>query len=117
MKDIMARESSDKTQIVPSFGFNPDDKLGIQGSLFANDPIKDLADDLIKFFKGRSLSFRELFDEHNVGTHFIEANYKAAIIRLEEENKITTVPPAQNRIRSGKITCGDSVQIIFPGEN
>ncbi|MDZ7794722.1 MAG: three-Cys-motif partner protein TcmP [Spirochaetia bacterium] len=51
MKDIMARESSNKTQEVPSFEYNPADALPKQSLLFQlSRPLDELRDELLTSF-------------------------------------------------------------------
>jgi len=50
-----------------------------------------------------------------VGKRYISRNYKDALIGLESQNRIETVPPARERRKiKGQMTFGDSVKVKFP---
>ena len=114
MKEIMAKESSDSEQGVPSFEYNPAPYR--QTLLFGySRPLDDLADMLLTNFAGRTMTMRQIFDLHNVGTPYVERNYKDILTNLEIEGKIQAEPPASNRPkRDGKVTFGPKVKVTFP---
>jgi three-Cys-motif partner protein len=115
MKTIMAKESSGLHSQVPSFDYDPLDKHR-QGAppLFEIEvSIPDLKAALLKEFRGQSVTFGNLFDTHNVGLNFVIDNYRQAIIELEREEKIEAFPPARERWKGGKLTCGKDVVISF----
>ncbi len=91
MKEIMAKESSSSDEGVPSFEYNPVDRTRIkQGLLFKlSTPIEDLGNNLLEVFNGQSVSMREIYEKHSIDTPFISKNYKAALLTLEKEGKIT----------------------------
>src|SRR5690606_22194835 len=101
----------------PTFEFNP--KIvnkPKQVNLFTGivGPFIDFCNDLIKHFKGRTLSVEEVYEEHNLNKPYIKSNYKNALLKLEEENKIIASPPADKRRKiKGKLTMGDNVLITF----
>lgn len=110
MKDIMAKSSSETEQGVPTFEYAPVEAK--QQTLFdETHPLDDLVEMLLNDFAGRTISAKELFEQHHVGKRFVAANYKEALKRLEQENKIRTSPPAQERKSN---TLGDRVVISFP---
>lgn len=112
MKGIMAGESSSAAQGVASFQYSPADERFPM--LFAlSRPLDDLADDLLKKFSGRRLTVQQIFDLHNVGTPYIMPNYKAALMKLEAEGKITC-DPADRPMRKGERTMADHVTVTFP---
>ena len=113
-KEIMAKESSQTEQGVPSFEFNP--RVLNQGLLFdLATPLDDLQDMLVKKFAGRTMSMVDVYNNHHIGRRFIKANYKDALNDLEEAGKITVVPPAHKRqVRDGKRTMADTVKVTFP---
>jgi hypothetical protein len=113
MKDIMARASSTVDQGVPSFEYSPaDERCPLLFSL--NRPLETLATDLLVQFKGRRMTMREVYTEHNVGTPFIAANYKRVLTDLEASGAITADPPAEKRpIRKGERSFGDNVLVKF----
>ena len=116
MKEIMAAESSDFDQGVPSFAYSRSLDESETPLLFSLDrPLELLADSLIEHFEGQILTMKEVFERHHVGTRYIERNYKTALNRLENEGKIVANPPAAQRPkRSGEVTFGPRVQVRFP---
>ncbi len=110
MKGIMARESSAMAQGVPSFEYNPADIR--QPLLFElTRPINDLAEMLMTTFAGQTLSMRAIYEYHNVGTPYIDRNYKEVLLQLEQQGRITANPPLSER-RKG--TFSDKVIVSFP---
>ena len=111
MKEIMAKESSELEQGVPSFEYNPWATYQ-QPLLFEySRPLDDLAGMLLTDFSGRTLTMKQIFDQHNVGTPYISKNYKDILIKLEADGEIQTNPPSDKR-RKG--TFGDKVKVMFP---
>jgi three-Cys-motif partner protein len=115
MKRIMAEESTDSEQGVPSFEYNPW-ATDQQPLLFEySRPLDDLAGMLLTDFAGRTMTMKQIFDQHNVGTSYIEKNYKDVLANLEIEGKIRAEPPASTRPkRKGKVTFADKVKVTFP---
>lgn len=111
MKEIMAKESSEKTQGVASFEYNP---ATLQQSLLfeLTRPLEELEDMLLETFSGRTMAMEEIYSQHHVGKPFIKTNYKAALINLETQRKITVHSPAGKRRRKG--TFADSLRVTFP---
>ena len=114
MKMIMAKESTDLEQGVASFEYNPASRR--QPLLFQySRPLDDLAEMLLTDFAGRTMTMKQIFDQHNVGTPYISRNYKDILTKLETEGKIHTNPPANKRPkRKGKVTFADKVKVTFP---
>jgi three-Cys-motif partner protein len=114
MKDIMAKESSSDVQGVPSFEYTP--ATVRQTLLFEySRPLEDLEELLLTEFAGTTHTMREIFEQHNIGRRFVSRNYKDALISLEQQGKITTNPPAnQRRQQKGIPTFGDNVKVTFP---
>lgn len=114
MKEIMARESSEQEQGVPTFAYSPaSKKFPLLFELFR--PLDDLEKMLTKDFAGQRLSMNEVYMRHNVGKRYVRANYKRALTKLEAEGQIKTDPPADKRPkRLGAITFADTVVITFP---
>lgn len=108
MKGIMAGESSNSNQGVATFEYNPAD---IRSPLLFElaRPIDDLAEMLLKTFAGQTLTMKQIFERHNVGTPFISKNYKDVLQQLEQAGQIQATP-AKRR----KGTFGDSVLVTFP---
>ena len=108
MKEIMAKESSDAEQGVAKFEYNPVDAGMTQQLLFKlSRPLDDLGDMLLQDFAGRTLTMREIYEQHNVDRPFIKKNYKDVLKQLEEHQKITS---SQHR----KSTFADNVRVTFP---
>ncbi len=111
MKDIMAKESSEAEQGVPSFEYNRAAKYRPRMfpllAEFAPRPIDDLADMLMEKYAGKTISMEDIYHDHNVGRPFVKSNYKRALMKLEDEGKII-VP------KHRKGTFGDKVLATFP---
>lgn len=114
MKEVMAKESSSSAQGVPSFEYSPATEL--QPLLFnLNRPLEDLTDLLLQDFAGKQTSMRTIYENHNVGLPYVEANYKEVLTDLEIAGKITGDPPhTKRRKRNGKTTCADKTVFTFP---
>lgn len=111
MKEIMAKESSESEQGVPSFKYDPR-ATDQQPLLFEySRPLDDLAGMLLTDFADKTLTMKQIFDQHNVGTPYISRNYKDILIKLEADGEIQTNPPSDKR-RKG--TFGDKVKVTFP---
>ncbi|WP_254444701.1 three-Cys-motif partner protein TcmP [Anabaena sp. UHCC 0187] len=114
MKEIMAKESSEQNQGVPSFEYNP--ATVIQPLLFEfYRPLDELEQMLLNEFANKTITMQEIYMQHNVGRSYISKNYKTALINLEAQGKITADRPADKRPkRKGEITFADSVKVTFP---
>lgn len=111
MKRIMAEFSSHKYQNVATFEFNPH---LVDYGLFQPTPLDDLKHELLSKYRGQSLTVDEIFQSHNIGTPYIESNYKEALLSLEENNLIYANPPRDKRQkRNGKPTLSSNVIITF----
>lgn len=113
MKDIMAKESSLHTQGVPSFEYNPATRN--QPLLFElARPLDDLEAMLLESFSGRTMTMKEVYEQHHVGRPYISRNYKVALTNLESQGKVTADPPASKRPkRKGEVTFADAVKVKF----
>ena len=110
MKDIMATESTDLEQGVPSFEYNPASQR--QPLLFQySRPLDDLAEILLTDFAGKTMTRKQIYDQHNVGTRYIDKNYREGLIKLETDGKIQADPPADKRRRG---TFANHVKVTFP---
>jgi len=116
MKEIMAKQSSNAAQGVPSFEYCPADENC--PTLFElRRPLDDLGGMLLTDFAGQVLTFKELYERHSIGKPFVRNNYKNLLIDLEEKETISVEPPANKRKRLGQTTLGDKVKLIFPAED
>jgi len=116
MKEIMAKESSEQMQGVPSFEYNP---ATLQQPLLfeLTRPLEELESMLLDKFSGRSMTMKEVYDQHHVGKPYISKNYKTALGNLEAQNKIVADPPANKRRKmKGEVTFADSVKVAFPAK-
>ena len=114
MKGIMAHESSSASQGVASFEYSPADKRYPVLFRLAT-PLDELQDRLLGTFAGRTLTMRAIYEEHSPGTPFVETNYKDALVRLEEDDRVVADPPAEKRKKmAGKRTFADHVVVSFP---
>jgi three-Cys-motif partner protein len=113
MKDIMAKESSEQNQGVPSFEYNP--ATYKQPLLFEfYRPLDDLEEMLLDTFAGRTITMQDIYNQHHVGRRYISKNYKDALKNLEAKSKIVAEPPANKRRKSkGELTFADSVKVTF----
>ncbi len=114
MKGIMARESSEQNQGVPSFEFSPaSEKFPLLFEL--TRPLDDLEEMLLHEFAGETLSMREIYEHHNVGRPFVEANYKRVLASMEARGKIRAIPEMDKRPKkAGEVTFAGHVQVTFP---
>ncbi len=114
MKEIMAGESSEKEQGVPTFEYSPaSERFPLLFEL--SRPLDDLEEMLLRDFAGQKLLMRAIYERHSVGKRYIKINYKRALTNLESAGKIRTDPPANKRPkRHGVVTFGDSVVVAFP---
>ncbi len=114
MKGIMAKESSEQNQGVPSFEYNP--ATSMQPLLFElYRPLDELEAMLLDTFAGKTITMKEIYLQHNVGKSYISKNYRTALNNLEGQGKITAEKPAHQRPkRNGEITFADSTKVTFP---
>ncbi|MEH2265062.1 three-Cys-motif partner protein TcmP [Nostoc sp.] len=114
MKDIMANESSEQNQGVPSFEYNP--ATYRQPLLFEfYRPLDDLEEMLLDKFADRTITMQDIYEQHHVGRRYISKNYKAALKNLEAKGNIAADPPVNKRRKNkGETTFADSVKVTFP---
>jgi len=111
MKGIMAKESSEKIQGVPSFVYNP--ATSRQPFLFElTRPLEDLESMLLDNFAGKTMTMKNIYDQHHVGKPYISSNYKEALKNLEQQGKITVTDPLKRQRRKG--TFADYLEVTFP---
>lgn len=114
MKEIMAKFSSTVDEI-PTYEFNPrQHSVDTTITLFGDNlgRMADFRQELLDFFKGRTLTVEEIFLEHNVGRPYTLKNYKTALLRLEMDGKITCNPSKRKKM-NGKLTMGNTVSVTF----
>ncbi len=118
MKDIMANMSSISLRQRSRLGFDAAD-VGQpkQGLLFASEDL--LAEELIAYFAGQSISVGRLFQQHHLESEHPQSHYRDALKQLEKEGRVQCDPPAGKRNPN---TIADDVTVMFPpregdGEN
>ncbi len=90
MKKIMAKQSSEKPQGVPSFQFLPATSSK-QGLLFElNRPLEDLQNLLLQYFRGQQKTMKEIYEEHSVDKPYLEKNYRDVLKQMEDKGIIKT---------------------------
>jgi len=113
MKDIMAKYSVQTLDGIVYFEYNP----AIPGNKVLFHPeysIDKLCADLIKVYKGKSITMSKVFEDHHHGKNYIKKNYRDALLRLEDKGSIIITRFTKRvQIRDGKKTIGDHAVIKF----
>ena len=69
---------------------------------------------LLSYAISLRIPWEQAYQEHNVGTPYIEKNYKDAFRKLEAKGKITTITPADQRKKyKGELTI-NNILFTFP---
>ena len=98
MKDIMAKESSNYVDNVPSFEYSPaGPKFPILYLL--SKPLEELKEMLKSNFAGKTCSVDNIYKSHSLGTRFIKKNYKTAIMEMEEAGEVSVHDPEDKERR------------------
>lgn len=108
MKDIMAKSSSEEHQGVPSFTYSPAADSRQQLLFELNRPLDDLRKMLLDHFGGRTLSMREIYEQHSVDTPFLARNYKTVLAEMEKDGAVQTAGRKSNR------GFADEIRVTFP---
>ncbi len=96
MKRIMSKRSSHADEGVGSFEFDPHDRAARETRpLFS--PLHNLEDRLLSTFAGQSLTFADVLERESAQTRYTDTNYRDAILRLEENNRVAANPEAALR--------------------
>jgi three-Cys-motif partner protein len=112
MKGIMANESTNNNQGVPSFSYDPADFLPKQTLLFQlSRPLDELKDKLLNKYAGKTMTMREIYEDDNVDTPYISKNYKDALIYLFKNDLIDAKSKTNKPPRNG--TFGDDIIVTF----
>ena len=106
MKDIMANESSNYDQGVPSFEYNRA-TAGQQLLFSLSQPLNKLGEMLLTEYAGQSIKMIDIYKQHSVDRPFTKKNYKSALWQLEAEGKIAATKHNRNSF-------ADSVVATFP---
>jgi three-Cys-motif partner protein len=92
MREIMAAASSSQTQGVPTFTYDPRDR--VTRRLFdVNEPLTELKRSLLSELAGRSLTVGAAYEEHSVGRNYIKRNFKDALRELLADGMIQVDRP------------------------
>lgn len=114
MKDIMANYSTDNSQGVPSFTYNPVTNRQYSFLYEFARPLDDLEGMLLDKFGGKTMTMVDVYENHHVGLPFIKRNYKDVLRIMEEKALLEADPPAElRRIIKGVVTFADSVIVTF----
>jgi len=97
MKDIMAKYSSSYDQGVASFEYAPVTNPQLTLLFSLNRPLEQLGDDLLDYYRGQTLTMKDVYERHHIGKPFVSKNYKYILSLLESEGKIECNPPAAKR--------------------
>lgn len=115
MKGIMAREGTQSDDGLPYLTYIQKQTLR-SGNLFAPDWVAELGLQLCQTFPGKTLTLKEVFEQHSRENNFLPAHYREALLRLEAEEKITTLPNASSRPKSkGMRTMAITTRVTFHG--
>lgn len=110
MKEIMASRGVVDDDAVPRFEYMPR-TAGMQLAFDRPRPIVALPQQLCAAFVGQTLTLKEVYARHNVGTPFIKRNYKKVLIEMERARQIACDPNYDSR-KPG--TIADHVLVTFP---
>lgn len=108
MKEVMAKESSEENQGVPSFEFVPPSSAYQQLLFELNRPLDELEELLLRGFRGQTLTMKEIYERHCVDTPYISRNYKEVLKKMEDESKISVSGRKNNR------GFADYLKVTFP---
>lgn len=109
MKDIMAGESVPSDSMVPTFEYTEHPEQNQLLNL--NDPNEELAGRLLRHFKGRTLSFDDIYKEDSPDTPYVKDNYRKALFILENAHKVSVISTGSKKRRAS--TFGSSCAITF----
>jgi hypothetical protein len=100
---------------VASFAYNPADAKR-QPLLFElTRPLDDLEEMLLDQYAGKTMTMVQIYDSHNVGLPYTDANYKEVLRKMELQGTIRADPPHTERPkRKGEVTFADAVSVTFP---
>jgi hypothetical protein len=121
MKEIMYKESQDKTQGVAKFGYVRQDSAEKTPLLhLMNTPLSDLGIQLCEDYAGRSLSRKDLrkeYDKYYPRNLFVEKNWRDVLSGLEIDGRIACVKPRHlRRVQKGEVTFSENTVVTFPAK-
>jgi three-Cys-motif partner protein len=113
MKGIMAREGTLSPEGLPYLSYIRN-QFPVTLDLFATPWHEKLGEELCETFAGQTATVEELFVKHSPGKNFLPPHYKEALLRLEDEGKITTSPTSEMRpVNKGKRTMALTTRVTF----
>ena len=116
MKEIMYKESTDKSDEVASFEYNPRDLSGGKQLTLLDylaRPLDDLQDMLLQEYAGRTIDFIDLYQTHSVDKPYIKKNYKDVLRSLYNAGKISAISTKTNKPPTTGFA--DEMRITFGG--
>jgi len=114
MKKIMYKESTNHTDGVASFEYNPRDLVSSEQQLLfqLSAPLSELGEGLLHSYKGRTIGLGQLYEEHSVDKPFVMKNYKDVLGQMVVNNVIQAV--GKNGKPPKKGSFADHMTITFP---
>jgi three-Cys-motif partner protein len=114
MKKIMYSESTNHSEGVASFEYNPRDLVSINQKLLfrLSSPTSELKTSLLKDYRGQTITLKDLYNQHSIDTPFVIQNYKEVLIDLFQDNVIQAI--GQNGKPPRKGTFAEHNTITFP---
>ena len=108
MKGIMSTRSSKECEGVPSFSYCPATGPEQMMLFELNRPLEELRGSLLETYRGRSMTMRQIYEDHSVDTPYISKNYKDVLREMEQDRAITTAGRKSNR------GFADYILVTFP---
>lgn len=118
MKQIMYKQSEDKTQGIAKFGYVRQVSAEKTPLLhLMHTPLNDFAKQLCDEYAGQQITrkgLREHYDKYRPRNLFVDKNWRDALSQLEIEGKITANPPREKRrVVKGEVTFGENTVVTF----
>jgi three-Cys-motif partner protein len=108
MKEIMAKASSEEHQGVPTFIYSPADSRKQRFLFEFNRPLDDLEKMLLHQYAGKTMTMREIYENHSIDRPFLSRNYKEVLLKMEEKGVIKTAG------RKSKRGFANNIEVTFP---
>jgi three-Cys-motif partner protein len=111
MRDVMGKAGWRQADGVPAF------EHAIEPPVLLEDrrSVDVLAEMLAKDLAGTMMTVGQVFERHSRHKLYVERNYKDALLKLEEDKRVTMAPPAnERRPYKGKPSLRDDVRVTFP---
>jgi three-Cys-motif partner protein len=113
MKEIIAKESAEFIQGVPSFEYNPHIRQESlkQAPLPGLGPLDELKKSLLGEFAGKTVAMIDIYRRHRMSRQYLKKNYKAALLDLEADGRIGTDRTSRG---TKKNSFPDGMLVSFP---